>query len=315
MTEETVAALVVIVAVAVIAPFVADRVRTWIAIPVVVTEILLGILVGPAVLDLVKVTEGDVISALSDLGLAFLMFLAGYEIDFARIKGRPLRLSVLGWLISLLLGVGIAVLLASSEEVGLVLGLALTTTALGTILPILRDRRPGSDPVRIACSRRRRSRRVPADPRHRVRLQRRSACPHDRRAGALHDRGLHRRLGLRGAPVTPGSLGSLPRHWAQAHNSGCGSAYSWSSECSDSRSSSAWTRSWARSSPESWCNCSSLRGQNTKRRRFCPSWRGSGSATSSRCSSWSAACGSIWMHCSPTAERCSCSPCSSCCSW
>jgi Kef-type K+ transport system membrane component KefB len=139
MTEETVAALVVIVAVAVIAPFVADRVRTWIAIPVVVTEILLGILVGPAVLDLVKVTEGDVISSLSDLGLAFLMFLAGYEIDFARIKGRPLRLSVLGWLISLMLGVGIAVLLATSEEVGLVVGLALTTTALGTILPILRD--------------------------------------------------------------------------------------------------------------------------------------------------------------------------------
>jgi Kef-type K+ transport system membrane component KefB len=139
MTEATVAALVVIVAVAVIAPFVADRMRTWIAIPVVVTEILLGILMGPAVLDLVKVTEGDVISALSDLGLAFLMFLAGYEIDFARIKGRPLRLSVLGWLISLMLGVGIAVLLATSEEVGLVVGLALTTTALGTILPILRD--------------------------------------------------------------------------------------------------------------------------------------------------------------------------------
>ena len=70
---------------------------------------------------------------------AFLMFLAGYEIDFARIKGRPLRLSVLGWLISLVLAVGVALLLASSEEVGLVVGLAMTTTALGTILPILRD--------------------------------------------------------------------------------------------------------------------------------------------------------------------------------
>ena len=139
MTEETVAALVVIVAVAVIAPFVADRLRTWIAMPVVVSEILLGILVGPAVLGLVAVTDGDDISALSDLGLAFLMFLAGYEIDFARIKGRPLRLSVLGWLISLVLAVGVALLLASSEEVGLVVGLAMTTTALGTILPILRD--------------------------------------------------------------------------------------------------------------------------------------------------------------------------------
>ena len=149
MTEETVAALVVIVAVAVIAPFVADRLHTWIAMPVVVTEILLGILVGPAVLGLVTVTDGDVISALSDLGLAFLMFLAGYEIDFARIKGRPLRLSVSGWLISLVLGVGAGFLFADTEEAGLVVGLALTTTALGTILPILRDSGQAATPFGV----------------------------------------------------------------------------------------------------------------------------------------------------------------------
>jgi Kef-type K+ transport system membrane component KefB len=107
MTEETVAALVVIIAVAVIAPFVADRLHAWLAVPVVVAELLLGIVVGPDVLGWVTVTDGDVVSALSDLGLAFLMFLAGYEIDFARIKGRPLRLSVVSWLASLVLGVGI----------------------------------------------------------------------------------------------------------------------------------------------------------------------------------------------------------------
>jgi Kef-type K+ transport system membrane component KefB len=71
MTDDTVAALVVIVAVAVIAPFVADRMHAWLAVPVVVAEILLGILVGPDVLGLVEVADGDVVSALSDLGLAF----------------------------------------------------------------------------------------------------------------------------------------------------------------------------------------------------------------------------------------------------
>ena len=149
MTEETVAALVVIVAVALVAPIVADRLHTWLAMPVVVAEILLGIIVGPAVLGLVSVSEADVISALSDLGLAFLMFLAGYEIDFARIKGRPLRLSVLGWLISLVLGIGTGLLLAATEEAGLVVGLALTTTALGTILPILRDSGQSSTPFGV----------------------------------------------------------------------------------------------------------------------------------------------------------------------
>jgi Kef-type K+ transport system membrane component KefB len=149
MTEETVAALVVIVAVAAIAPFVADRLHAWIALPVVVAEIMLGIVVGPDVLGLVTVTDTDVVSALSDLGLAFLMFLAGYEIDFARIKGRPLRLSVLGWLVSLVLAVATGLLLAGSEEAGLVVGLALTTTALGTILPILRDSGQATTPFGV----------------------------------------------------------------------------------------------------------------------------------------------------------------------
>lgn len=143
MTEQTVAALVGIVAVAVVAPLVADRVHNWLAVPVVVTEILIGIVVGPALLGLVN--ETDVISALSDLGLAFLMFLAGYEIDFARIRGRPLRLSVLGWLASLVLGVGLGLLVAGTDA-GLVVGLALTTTALGTILPILHDAGQAASP-------------------------------------------------------------------------------------------------------------------------------------------------------------------------
>ena len=56
--------------------------------PVVVVELLLGILVGPQVLDIAQ--TDDFIDFFSNLGLGMLFFFAGYEIDFERIKGRPL---------------------------------------------------------------------------------------------------------------------------------------------------------------------------------------------------------------------------------
>jgi Kef-type K+ transport system membrane component KefB len=80
------------------------------------------------------------------------MFLAGYEIDFQQIRGRPLRLAITGWLISLaasllIAGAMVAWLTGSASDdlvahrngAALVVGLAITTTALGTILPPLRD--------------------------------------------------------------------------------------------------------------------------------------------------------------------------------
>jgi Kef-type K+ transport system membrane component KefB len=141
---------VLILAAAFVAPLISDHLARWIAIPSVVLELMLGILIGPVLLGWAH--QGDVVDAISDLGLSMLMFLAGYEIDFPRIKGRPLRLAVSGWLISLaaglLIGFGIATLLhgsasddlvAHDNAAALVLGLAITTTALGTILPPLRD--------------------------------------------------------------------------------------------------------------------------------------------------------------------------------
>ncbi|GAA1737006.1 cation:proton antiporter [Isoptericola hypogeus] len=136
MDLETVTMLAVVAAAAVVAPFVVDRLEAHVRIPSVVVEILLGILVGPAVLGLVH--ETPVIDALSDLGLAFLMFLAGYEIEFSRIRGGPLRSAAGSWLVSLVLGLAVGVYLAGPQA-GLVVGLALTTTALGVILPIVRD--------------------------------------------------------------------------------------------------------------------------------------------------------------------------------
>ena len=66
--------------------------------PVVVVELLLGIVVGPEVLDLAK--TDSFIDFFSNLGLGMLFFFAGYEIDFERIKGRPLKLGAWGWLLS-----------------------------------------------------------------------------------------------------------------------------------------------------------------------------------------------------------------------
>lgn len=135
---KTMGSLVVILAAAVAAPIVADLAARWVRVPIVALEIVLGIVAGP-ILGWVDVTE--VIDFLSQFGLATLMFLAGMEIDLPRVRGRPLNRAVAGWLVSLVLGVAVGVALAPIDgpRSGLIVGLAITTTALGVLLPILRD--------------------------------------------------------------------------------------------------------------------------------------------------------------------------------
>ncbi|WP_031077559.1 cation:proton antiporter [Streptomyces sp. NRRL WC-3742] len=130
-------ALILIPAAAVAAPLLADRLLRWIAVPTVVFEIVLGVLIGPDVLDWAHVD--GLVGSLSQFGLAMLMFLAGYEIDFARLRGGPLRRAGAAWLVSLVLALGVGALVNDVPLNGAFAGLALTTTALGTILPILRD--------------------------------------------------------------------------------------------------------------------------------------------------------------------------------
>lgn len=136
MSSSTVGVVAVVGAVA-LAPLLADHLVRWIAVPSVVLEILLGILIGPVVLG--WATETELIGTVADFGLAFLMFLAGYEIEFARIRGEPLRLAAITWVISLAVGLTAGALIDGRTSVALVVGLALTTTALGTILPMLHD--------------------------------------------------------------------------------------------------------------------------------------------------------------------------------
>jgi Kef-type K+ transport system membrane component KefB len=138
MTEAAIPTLVLITLAATLAPLLAEQTRGF-RIPSVVIELLLGILLGPFVLNLAH--PNGVVSALSDMGLTFLMFLAGYELDLKRLKGRPIRLAALGWLASLAIALAIAFALVSSGLAidTFVVGLALTTTALGTLLPIMSD--------------------------------------------------------------------------------------------------------------------------------------------------------------------------------
>lgn len=136
MTSEGLALLLTSVA-AVLAGIVATAIGRVARIPLVVFEILLGMLLGPSLLGWIQ--PNDVTDALADFGLAMLFFMAGSEIDFAAIRGRPLVRASLGWLISLAAGVTLGILCAPDPAAGVIIGIALSSTALGTILPIVRD--------------------------------------------------------------------------------------------------------------------------------------------------------------------------------
>jgi Kef-type K+ transport system membrane component KefB len=129
--------LVMLPLIAVLAPVLASVIGRVVRIPLVVFEIVLGMLCGPALLG--WVTPNETTDRLSDLGLCMLFFLAGNEIDFGKIRGRPLNRSILGWLFAMALGVGVALLLAPVPSAAIFIGVALTSTALGTLMPILRD--------------------------------------------------------------------------------------------------------------------------------------------------------------------------------
>ncbi len=127
------------VAMAALAALIVSVLGRRVAVPVVVMEIVLGIVIGPQILGLADPDEFT--QFFSNLGLGMLFFFAGYEIDFQRIRGEPLRLGGLGWLLSLALAFGLGGLLAAA---GVVLSLRFTgaataTTAIGTLIPILSD--------------------------------------------------------------------------------------------------------------------------------------------------------------------------------
>lgn len=131
----------VIVMIAALAAVTVAVLPARLAPPVVVLELFLGILVGPQVLDIAG--TDSFIEFFSNLGLGMLFFFAGYEIDFHRIRGKPMELGGAGWLLSIVLAyaIGGGLVAAGVIDSGLYTGSAMATTAIGTLIPILRDNR------------------------------------------------------------------------------------------------------------------------------------------------------------------------------
>ena len=124
-------------------------------VPLVVGEILAGIILGPSLLGIID-GQGEVFDFLREFGLAYLMFIAGMEIDFnmigkiskaaekahAKVTSHPVFLAATSFLLTILLSVAISRELASRGlvENEWMVALILSTTSLGVVLPVLKER-------------------------------------------------------------------------------------------------------------------------------------------------------------------------------
>jgi Kef-type K+ transport system membrane component KefB len=107
-------------------------------IPQVVVLLAGGVLIGPEVLGW---ADRPAIELLANVGLGFLFLLAGYELDLRLFRERPGRLAMVSWLATAAVATALVGLLAAAGFVRafVPVALGLTTTTLGTLLPILRD--------------------------------------------------------------------------------------------------------------------------------------------------------------------------------
>jgi Kef-type K+ transport system membrane component KefB len=108
-------------------------------LPSVVLEIIAGIVVGPSVLGIVEID--DTIAVVSVLGLAFLLFLAGLEIDLQKLRGPVLRLTLAGFALSFAIAIATALGLEATGliETPLLVAIILCATSLGVLVPVLKD--------------------------------------------------------------------------------------------------------------------------------------------------------------------------------
>ncbi|MFW0792518.1 cation:proton antiporter [Gordonia sp. CPCC 205515] len=118
------------------APIIARILRGY--VPDVVVLLILGMIVGPFALGWAWPSDVDIIS---QLGLGMLFLLAGYELDPDLVRGKSGRVARLTWLVSLAFALLVITLAAGSEDftARIAVAIAVTSTALGTLLPILRQ--------------------------------------------------------------------------------------------------------------------------------------------------------------------------------
>ena len=138
MPEISLTGVLVVAAIAFVVPLLLGLFPS-LRLPSVVVEIVAGIVIGPAVLGLVEVDLPLQVLAL--IGLAFLLFLAGLEIDLEMLRGPRLRSAAGGFVLSAMLAliVAFALWVVGVIEAPLFVAIMLSATALGIVVPVLAD--------------------------------------------------------------------------------------------------------------------------------------------------------------------------------
>ena len=154
--------LLIVVAVAFTAPFLLGLAPA-LRVPAVVLEIVAGIAIGPSGLGWVEVDA--TIEVMATIGLAFLLFIGGLEVDFARLRGAVLRLALRGYAVSIALALAVTFALGAGGlvETPLLVAIALGSTSLGVLIPVLKDSGRIESGARPARDRRRLDRRLRGD--------------------------------------------------------------------------------------------------------------------------------------------------------
>ena len=138
MTDLHFTNLLIVCVVGFAAPFALGLVPA-LRLPAVVLELIVGIVIGPAGLDWVHVD--DPVAVLALIGLAYLLFLSGLEIEFDKLRGRLLRTALLSFVVSIVVGVGVGLVLKATNQVAspLFVAIVLSGTSLGVVVPVLKD--------------------------------------------------------------------------------------------------------------------------------------------------------------------------------
>ena len=147
--ETILLSLVIMLLVATVAPFLASLVPGR-AVPEVVFLVFAGAVLGPHMLGLIS-TDSPAIKLVSDLGMGFVFLMAGYEINLKDLMGKTGRWATASWLVSFALGYAVVGLFFSRLGFGqtswIALAILMTTTAYGTLAPIMHDRDLDGTPV------------------------------------------------------------------------------------------------------------------------------------------------------------------------
>jgi Kef-type K+ transport system membrane component KefB len=130
--------LLIVVAVGLFAPLALGFFPRF-RLPAIVLEIVLGIVIGPSGLG--WVTPDLPVSILALVGLAFLLFLSGLEIDLQRLRGQILKLTALGFVVSFVIAIvlGLGLHAGGFVKSPLFVAIVLVATSLGVIVPVLKD--------------------------------------------------------------------------------------------------------------------------------------------------------------------------------